>query len=107
MKRNVDLTENRDFSGVGRLIKFNDFHRIHEPEDFNMQIVLTGNAEERSGKRMSLSFCVPDNRCDCCGDTKAWDFFGNSLCKRCEKFFDIKLIWWRTEEVENEFNTRW
>lgn len=52
--------------------------------------------KERSYKRMALSFCICDNNCDCCGETRAWNFNGGSLCIKCEddtiKF--LNKIWW-------------
>lgn len=107
MKRNVDLTENRDFNENNGLVGIGDFLHKESWEDIQNQLILTGNANERNNKKMSLSFCVPDNFCDCCGNTKPWDFYGSSLCCKCEELYRNKIVWRRLKEVEREFNSRW
>lgn len=111
MKPNVDLTENQDFrtdspSALRTLatnLSVEDSKQtvrvglydyiIQEAMD---EIVLTGDKQERSYKRMQLDFCVPNQHCDRCGTTVAWRFVGNSsLCDSCQKDIETKKPWWR------------
>lgn len=89
MKPNVDLTERRVFSKQHSLpVDVTRMPERLEPTEIDAPdngVFYTGNARERTSKRIEASFCAADNNCDCCGETVPWRFFGDSLCERCRK----------------------
>lgn len=97
MKHNVDLTEHFDFSVRSQLVSLGNISiTTGASVDPRQELVLTGNAEERWNKKLSMSFCVPDNTCDRCGTTIPWKFLRqSSLCDRCEEEITEERLWWQ------------
>lgn len=101
MKDNVDLTEKRNFrktrpSLPAILFQGKTFPFKMKPKDnwepFS-ELILTGNKKQRSYKQIAQSCSVPDNCCDCCGDTNPLHFIArDSICDRCKKVLEDKTI---------------
>lgn len=104
MKRNVDLTESRDFKNNNKsffeyadnpLDYINLFTKSFENiENIQNELVLTGNKLQRESKRDELSFGTANNRCDCCGTEISWKFFNDSLCNRCNEYHSERKPFW-------------
>lgn len=105
MKRNVDLTDGRDFSIRRNFDLFldvmDDLNR-YEWSKFNqskedISIFQTGGEEDRRLKRLELGFGVYNGVCDCCGTTNQLKLLGESICSDCSKryYSNISSIWWR------------
>ena len=95
MKRNVDLTENRDFRFKTRGSFAGETLGLGNSMSASKELFLTGNGFERKCKKEVLSFGVPDNCCDCCGTTNPLKFIGkSSLCVDCEKS-EPTSVWWK------------
>lgn len=107
IKSNIDLTSNEMFSraSLGSSVKIPRGLRakwivategLYRNESFysssQIQIVLTGNREERTEKRLCLEE-NSGNHCDCCGGYLLdipWDrTYG--LCRRCQKDMDDRF----------------
>lgn len=85
MKRNVDLTDNFDFSRYKIPDeKYYDEQSFYENVEDVYEIFFTGNATQREAKRIVNSFSIQDNFCDKCGDTNPLHFLSkSSLCDKC------------------------
>jgi hypothetical protein len=82
MKRNVDLTENRDFNRFDRWgVQSSNKWKIGS-QSYLGELVITGTKDERNGKRMEMEFCSPNGGCDCCGSKIPWGMDGG-LCNKC------------------------
>lgn len=122
MKSEIDLTENRIFSGNRRTsqndlsidslflkLPWNRYMKLVESDDDLYSehqaesIIATGNRQERA-RIDSCREVIDGNYCDCCGaklNIKSWDReFG--LCRKCNEYYE-KLNWnrclWREKEV--------
>ena len=101
MKRNVDLTDNRDFQkikqsplnlSVHRVLKKSVFPwsteaRVKSGDLSQSEIILTGNAMQRKQKRESNAF---DLSCQCCGrkDSFYQTITKSTLCKVCDELLE-------------------
>lgn len=122
MKSEIDLTENRIFSGNRRTSQndllidslfskspWNRYMKLVELDDDldseyrTEPIIATGNKKERA-RIDSCREAIDGNHCDCCGaklNIKPWNReFG--LCRKCNEYYE-KLDWnrclWREKEV--------
>ena len=91
MRRNVDLTADNKFRDK-RTLEYKDKiarreikGRLIEKWDRG-ELVLTGDKEERAGKRVELEFGSPVGVCDKCGKEIKfpWDRVWG-LCKKCDE----------------------
>lgn len=105
MNRNVDLTQNQDFSRtthetfLGVLIELRDSIELAKTtQTLDSQLTFpVGNANERTDKKHAFEFATPYGGCDCCGTTNPIKLLGKSLCIECEQnvLYGIHRPFWR------------
>lgn len=107
MKRNIDLTENRFFSGRNSMLRFDNVREsaLITSEDFDSQtdaVIIAGNRETRK----TLQFYRQMNGidyCDCCGkrmNLKPW-YRELGICHKCNNDYleEKDKCKWRIREV--------
>lgn len=128
MKRNVDLTENRFFSGdnffgdftlgvltIGSIVKSKYpwtayLEEIKTDDDLDLEhqkksIIALGNKRKREEIRKYRQMDSL-NYCDCCGvrmNLKPWDR-EIGICHKCDNYYEKdsdKCLWRNREEIQN------
>lgn len=109
MKRNVDLTLNRDFYTPHKdNLLYELLQRVEEPilNEYDLckpELVLTGNEKERSSKKRHSLFYA-DYVCDRCGENRRFKFLlsgSTRLCNKCSKELCEQVnpsVWWKRKK---------